>query len=434
MLRVLLAKDLRRARRNPLPLLINLLIPLCITGLIGLVFGGKSDNGALGRIRFAVVDEDKTVLSDFLRGAANQRDGGKYLEPVFVERTEALRQINANEISAVLIIPTNFTRNYFTGRDQVSLELIKNPAQSVHPAVLEEMLGAAVTALNAISRNLQSEFPDWQKLLDGDGDYKQVATLIERAGDKLKRAEQFINPPLVSYEKDASNNSSDHGSTTNAVASTTKSAAKKSSPGSNMFAYLLVGMAGMFLLFLANNAMTDLHRELRQRTLARYHTLHHQLAPFVISKIVYTVVVLLVSSAILLVAGGMIFGVSWRQPIALSLIALGYAAFAASLMALLVALIPDERKANALNTVVSMGIALAGGCMFPPQALPAFLREHITPLLPTYWFVDTARNLQYSDGAVAWGLALVKLLALGAVLLVLAAVLFRRQFRTGARP
>ena len=68
---------------------------------------------------------------------------------------------------------------------------------------MEEMLGALVGALNAISRNLQSEFPDWQKVIAGKGDYKQVAALIERAGDKLKKAEKFINPPLVIYEKDA---------------------------------------------------------------------------------------------------------------------------------------------------------------------------------------------------------------------------------------
>src|SRR5215468_10347188 len=112
MLRVLLAKDLRRAWRNPLPWLINLLLPLAMTGLIGLAFGGRAESGALGRIRFALVDEDKTILSDFLRGAANQREGGKYLEPVFLEREEALRQINADKLSAVLIIPEHFTSNY----------------------------------------------------------------------------------------------------------------------------------------------------------------------------------------------------------------------------------------------------------------------------------------------------------------------------------
>ena len=103
MLRVLLAKDLRRAWRNPLPWLINLIIPLAMTAMLGLVFGGGSEGGALGRIRFAVVDEDKSVLSDFLRGAVNQNKAGEHLEPVFMERTNALKLINDNKISAVLI-------------------------------------------------------------------------------------------------------------------------------------------------------------------------------------------------------------------------------------------------------------------------------------------------------------------------------------------
>ena len=109
----LLAKDLRRAWRNPIPWLINLALPLCITGLIGLVFGGKPDTG-LGRIRFAVVDEDNSPLTSILRGALNQREGGKYLEPVFLDRTNALRELNDDSLSAALIIPTNFTRNYLT--------------------------------------------------------------------------------------------------------------------------------------------------------------------------------------------------------------------------------------------------------------------------------------------------------------------------------
>ena len=429
LLRVLLAKDLRRAGRNPLPVIINLLIPLCITALVGLAFGGKSDGGGLGRIRFAVVDEDKTVLTDFLRGAANQRQGGKYFEPVFLERDEAFRLLNDNQLSAVLIIPTNFSRNYLLGRAGVSLELVKNPAQSIHPAVLEELLGAVVTALNAIARNLQSEFPDWQQVFEGEGDYKQVAALIERAGDKLKRAGKFLNPPLVLYEKEVPADASK-----DQPASAGKPSVQKADPGSGIFGYLLTGMAGMFLLFLASNAMTDLHREIRQRTFARYHTLHHQLSPFLASKLLFTVAVLLICSTILLGGGGLVFRVAWRHPAALAGLALSYAFFAAALMAMLVALIPDERKAGALNTVVGMALGLAGGCMFPPQGLPAFLRDHVTPLLPTFWFVDTARNLQYGSGDVAWLSALLKLLGLSLVLLALSALLFRRQFRAGGRP
>jgi ABC-2 family transporter protein len=445
MLRVLLAKDLRRAWRNPLPYLINLIVPLAMTALIGLVFGGHSDNGALGRIRFAVVDEDKSVLSDFLRGSANQNQGGKYLEPVFMEREDALREINANKISAVFIIPTNFMHNYLLGSEPVSLELIKNPAESIHPAVLEELLGAVVTGLNAISRNFQSEFPEWRAVFEGKEDYHKVSQLIDRAGDKLKTAKKYINPPLVSYEKEEpageSKSVESKSGPTNSIppasgaskSASAKAGGSKNSSTDSVFAFLLVGMSAMFLLFLASNAMSDLYRELRQRTFERYQTMRDSLAPFLAGKAVFTVVMLLLCSGMMLGGGGLIFRIHWQQPLALITLTAGYTCFAAALFALLVALMPDERRAAVLNNMAGMALGLIGGCAFPASQLPVFLREHITPWMPSYWFVDTARNLQYGGANVAWGLVTLKLVSLGVVLLALAALLFRRRFKAGLR-
>jgi len=441
MLRVLLAKDLRRALRNPLPWLINLIVPLAMTALLGMVFGGGSENNALGRIRFAVVDEDRSVLSDFLRGAANQDKGGEHLEPVFMERDAAMKLINANQISAVLIIKTNFMRDYLTARKPVSLELIKNPAESIHPAVLEELLGAVVTALNEISRNFNSEFPEWQRVFEGKEDYHKVSFLIERAGDKLKILKQFINPPLVGYEKDADEPSDAfqshlaRASTNHAVASLVqpKDNKSKNTDSSGIFSFLLIGLSGMFLLFLGQNAMTDLLRELRKRTFERYQTMHQQLWPFVLSKIIFTVVMLLICSAIMFVGGGLAFQIHWRNPPALLALVLGYSCFVAALFAVLVALVPDERRAGVLNNMAGMALGLAGGCAFPPSQLPAFLREHVTPLLPSFWFADTARNVQSGGGNVLWGIVVFKLMLCSVILAALAAWLFRRKFNMGLR-
>jgi len=444
MLRALLAKDLRRAWRNPLPWLINLIVPLAMTALLGMVFGGNSDSGALGRIRFAVVDEDKSVLSDFLRGAVNQNKAGEHLEPVFMERTNALKLVNENKISAVLIIETNFMRNYLTGRAPVSLELIKNPAESIHPAVLEELLGAVVTALNAVSRNFNSEFPEWQAVFEGREGYHKASILVERAGDKLQAVKKFINPPLVGYEKEddsestnvTANTVNSNGSDTNRVAAKAvekKNAKSNSDSLQTMFAYLLLGLSAMFLLFLGQNAMTDLHRELRKRTFERYQTMHQQLWPFIVSKIVFAVVVLLICSAVMLGGGGLVFQIHWQNPLPLLALVFGYACFIAALFAVLVALVPDERRAGVLNNVAGMALGLVGGCAFPASQLPAFLREHITPLMPSNWFVETARNLQFNSAGVAWGIVLLKLAICSVILTSLAAMLFRRKFKTGLR-
>ena len=415
MLRTLIAKDLRRAWRNPLPWLIHLAMPLLITALIGLAFGRGGEDSGLGRIKFALVDEDDSPLTQFLRGGVNQGEGARYLDPVVLDRATALAQINANQLSAAVIIPPHFTRDYLGGHAPVTLELVKNPAQSIHPAVLEELLGALVTGLNAVSRNFQSEFPDWQAVFKGEGDYRRVAELIVRAGDRVKALRQYVNPPLVMYTKEVRANESKPG------------------PGFNLFGYLLVGLATMFFLFLATNGMADLQRELAQGTFERYHTLRHRLWPFLAAKALFVVIAVLLGAAIMLGGGGAVFRIHWQHPWALAALVLAYAGFAAGLVALFAALVPDERRANALANIVCMGIGLAGGCAFAPEQLPAFLRVHISPLLPSFWMTETLRILEFRGGSVVWGWVVVKLVAVAAVFLGLAAALFRRRFAKGLR-
>ncbi len=209
-------------------------------------------------------------------------------------------------------------RDYLTARAPVSLELIKNPAESIHPAVLEELLGAVVTALNEISRNFNSEFPEWQAVFEGKEDYHKVSFLIDRAGDKLKAAKKFINPPLVGYQKEVSDEPAGAVATvgdssgTNVSHTSAKSTEKRAPSPAAMTctACLRICCSGCrrcSCCFSRSNAMTDLHRELRQRTFERYQTMRQQLWPFIVSKIVFTVVVLLLCSAVMLGGGGLIF-------------------------------------------------------------------------------------------------------------------------------
>jgi hypothetical protein len=429
-LRALIAKDLRRVWRNPLPWLLNLALPILIVAIIGIVFGGAGGNdNSLGRIKFALVDEDKSALADFLRGAANQGKAGRYLEPVFLERPAAEEQLKDDKLSAILVIPAGFASNYLTGRN-VQLELVKNPAEQIHPAVLEELLEVVVSALNGISRNFNSEFPAWREVLQGNGDYHDAARLIERTGDKLHAARQYLFPPLVSYTNGAGEAAPAAGAGSKSAASTAASK-DKAAPKFNLFAYMLPGMAGMFLLMLASQGMTDLHRELSWRTFERYHTLHERLLPFVAGKALFTAVIVSIGAAIILGGGQWLFGFRWPRPLELGLLTLAYVCFATGLMTLSVAFVSDEHRAATLNNVLSMILSMAGGCMFPTEQLPAVMREYFSRLLPTYWFATTARELWWSQAP--WFMAAAKLVGLGAALLGLAVFVFKRRFQKGAR-
>jgi hypothetical protein len=117
--------------------------------------------------------------------------------------------------------------------------------------------------------------------------------------------------------------------------------------------------------------------------------------------------------------------------LALLALSIGYACFAAGLMAFFIGLAPDERRASALYNVAGMLLGIAGGCMLPARQLPVFLSAHVTPLLPSSWFVEAARALQFDNASVS--AVLVRLLATSAVLIVAAAFVFQRRFRKGVR-
>jgi hypothetical protein len=426
MLRLLLAKDLTRARRNPLPWLIFLLVPLFAVALIGGVFGGAGKQSqALGRIRLGVVDEDDSVGSRILcRSLAGMKEGQELaLDTVPADRTHALAQLNANLLSAVLILPKGLVDDYLHSRP-TRLELIKNPTESIKPTFLEEGAGVLVTGLNGVSRNFAGQFAGLEAELGGPREIRSMARLLTRIDDTLASLENADLQGRVWYTKGDSAAPAKTGDTTNPAAG---------GAGFNLFGYLLLGMAAMFLLFLGGTGIADLHRELEQRTFARFQTVRLSPAPFLVAKVLFVAVMLLLCSGILFGGGALVFGVAWKHPLELGALVLAYVVFTTGLMALIVAWLPERRKADALRTMVSMALGMAGGCAFPLDQVPPFYRDTIMPWLPTHWFVSTSRALEYGGGTAPWVLAALKLALAGALCLALASWLFRRRFRQGAR-
>jgi ABC-type multidrug transport system permease subunit len=191
-------------------------------------------------------------------------------------------------------------------------------------------------------------------------------------------------------------------------------------------------MAAMFLLFMADNAMRGLYREVRFHTLARFRTLHDGLGVFIAGKVIVALVIVAIGAVILLGGAALIFRFQWRHPGLLALLVTAYALFGAGLMGFMAALAGHEHRADLLNNLLVMILALAGGCMFPPEQFGAFMRDHVTPLMPTGWFVLAARGLQFGGNDPAWIGAVLKLGVLGLVLIAAAALLFRRRLEKGA--
>jgi ABC-type multidrug transport system permease subunit len=416
MLRLLLAKDLRRVLRNPWPWVLNLSLPLAITALFGLVFGGGGKDASIARIKVAVVDEDQSVLGSLFKSALSQGEAAKRFDVIHPSREGALQLIRDNKLSAVFVVPANFTEHFLSGDKPIELEVIKNPAERFYPAIVEELAAVAVTGLNAIHRNFNSEFPKIRAALTNEFDFHAIGEIATHLGNRIKSGRDYLDPPLVQYSK--------------AQIAEEK---KDESPGISVFAYILAGMSSAFLLFLADHSMRDVYTEMRLRTMDRLRSIQHSFGTFIAGKVIFAAVSVIIGSGILFGAGALVFQITWRSPGMLALACLGYSFFAGGFMALLVSVIRTERQAETINNMILFTVAIAGGSYFPADQMPAFMREHICPLFPNYWFIEAVRALQKGSGFQGPLLTVLGLAVAGIIMAALAGFMLQRRLTAGAR-
>ncbi len=417
MIRLLICKDLLRTFLKPGATLINLLLPFLVTGLIGMVFGGGTGGGGLGTIQLAVVDQDDSVVSRFLLGAFNNDDAGPSIQSRKLSLDEAMNQIQKDKISAVLVIPAGFGDDYLKAGKTPPLKLIKNPAQSYYPAILEEMLSVLTAGMNALSENFSSEFSGIAEILEVEGrpDMVTLAAIMIRLGTKFETVEEFLFPPLVGYVEE------------------TVASEKTSGVAINIFAFLLPMLATMFLLFIADSSIRDLYAELRNKTLNRIRTVRSDLFCFVLAKVLFSMIVLFICSIILFIIGGLIFNIEWKHPVQILMLIIGFPFCASSFVAVLASLARSERKADAFNGMVILSVSFIGGSVFAVNQLPGFLKNFVSPLLPNFWFIQGFHQLEFGDGLISWQTALLRMTLFGLCCCFLSGVLFTRFLRQGGK-
>jgi len=431
----LLIKDARRVRRNPWPILIFLGIPLCLTALIGAAFGPKSESSGLGQITLAVVDEDDSIVGSILRSALNQGEAHEHFAPRVMAREEAEALIQDNKISAIVIIPEKFTSRFLLGEAPPPLELVKNPAQSFHPAIVEELLGVVAEALSAVSSVFANELQVVRGLVEDDDrfDFRAMGTLMTQTGGRIEGVEDYLFPPLIGYGSSNGNHEDPAGPDSGAGSGKGNSTEEKETPRTQVFVYILPGMAAMFLLLVGDGATRDLYKESRFGTLSRYRTLRPGMLTFVLAKIVHSLWVMVLCGAILFGGGWLMFGIQWKHPLWLAVLVVAFSFCACGFLALLAGLAGTEKRADMMNSVLVFGIAFMGGSMVPVDVLPGFVRRFLTPVTPNYWFIEGIRRLENDAVDSSVINIVIALCVAGIVLAGVASWRFNRVLREGRR-
>jgi ABC-2 type transport system permease protein len=135
----------------------------------------------------------------------------------------------------------------------------------------------------------------------------------------------------------------------------------------------------------------------------------------------------LFQSALIVLIGSALFGVSWGDPVAAATLIVVWALVGAGAGMLSGTLFRTADQAGAIGSAIGIGLAMLGGCMWP-LALVAPAMRAIGHLSPHAWAVDAWTALLSRNGGLGdIALQVLVLSAVAAGLLSLAAVRMRRR-------
>lgn len=419
-------KDLLRRRRAPLGVIALLLFPLMFSGLVALAFGGGES--PLPAAKLLIEDHDQGLASRLIQTFFSADELRPYVT-VSPAGDDGRARLERGEASALLILPEGLSDRLFRG-EKVELRLLRNPAESILPAIAEEItrtltdvlaLGAELYASQKAELGVD-DFDDFEKL-DAAG-FGRFGLAVQRLGRLLGPYLDLEDPILgittVELDQD--------GQPKAAVE------AKKSEDGpstrTRIFLMILPGVMVYSLFSIGEQMMRDLLFE------SSHGTLRRQLcAPLTVPRLLAAKVMVAgtVAGGGLMVLMGLAVALLGTpvDPAGFVLLALALVLAVSGASAAIYGFARTERQGAALANMIYLFCAFLGGSFIPLNSLPAAARQ-IAPISPFYWGTRGFQDLLGGAGFNSVLPSIAILLILGSALLTLGSLLLRRRFNQGA--
>src|SRR5260370_11952083 len=259
-------KDRRRLRREPITLLTWIGIPTFVALILVLIFG-RGDPRPNGKL--LVADEDGGFGAMWLTSAFTQGPLGNMITVEKVKREEGRRRMDKGNASALVIIRKDFTRALLEA-ERARRELVRNPAQSILPDMIEETLSILTdgafylqTVAGPQIRALPRSAPP------GDTRVADIAVQFNHLAEGLRK---YVAPPLIQLD--------------------TKVTQQKLDQPAGFATLMLPGMLYLGVFFIAGGLAVDVWRERTSGALRRITTTPVTLGAVLAGKLLAAAIIL----------------------------------------------------------------------------------------------------------------------------------------------
>ena len=410
---ILIKKDFKRKWKNPVVILGFMLIPVLFTVIFGLVFGDQEED-TLPRISLLVVDNDKSLISNFLTTAMSQGELKKMVELKPMETEEEGRVLlGKGKASALLIIPINFGKDVLEGTN-VEVLLLKNPSEQFLPLIAEEITDTTTLILSSLlsvfSEEIDTikEFIDIDKFPDSD-----ISTISVQVKNRIENISKYVFPPVIGLKQE-----------------TIKGEGEEESESISIHSIILPGMAIMFLMFICNVVFEDILREKETKTLLRLNVSRMSMNEFIWSKIVISALIGMLCTLVLIGLGATLFSIYWGNLFTVFSIVLCLNICIAGFIAFLYSFIKTEQQAGAVLSSVILVMSLLGGSMIPIENFPSFIQS-ISKVTLNYWGLKAFRMAMMKESFTALIPILIGMVLAGILLSLISSRFIQNNLKKG---
>lgn len=374
--------ELIRILRDRTGLFFILVLPILVIVVIGSSIGAVS-----GTARVGVVDLDRSPASARLIADLEASDR---LEVIVVDDRESLAvDVRLDRLRAGVIVPRGHAERLGAGESS-ALEMIVDPSRATSTAA-RTSVAAAVDAHAAVLA--AATFTADR----ADADVEDAERLAVSVAADLSRVEVLA--------EDVGTGGIDAGS-----------------PFSYPAAANLVLFTFINTLAVAGVIVESRRLGITRRMLAGPVTPGTVVAGFAASRFV----VALFQGLIVVVAGALLFDVSWGDPVAVGALVVLFSVVAAAFGVLLGAVARTPEQTQSVGIPLGIAMGMLGGALWPLQFVPDWLRQ-LGHLTPHAWAMDGWVTVVFEGGAVGdIAVELAVLTLFGIVVMALGAVMLRR--------
>ncbi len=403
-------KDVKLAYRDRTALMMMLLAPFLLTLGLGFVtgrFSGSNSTG-LSDIPVVLVNQDGGQLGNALVNVFTSSDlHGLIVATEIADPSVARQQVDDDKAAAAIIVPAGFTRSIIPAQGQtapgdlVQIDLYANPTRPTSVGVVKTILDQFISQVEV--GRISGQVAVTQLIANGLIQLQDAAQVGQQIGAQQANASGSSTAITI---QNVTNNG-------RAIQF-------------DVLAYMAPGMALMFLMYTVSYGGRALLAEQNQGTLPRLLVSPTASTQVLGGKVLGTFLTGVVQMLILILTSTLLFRLEWGDPLGVLAVVLAAVFAAVGWGMLITAVAQSPGQVWWIGTAMMLTFGLLGGSFINLDNLPAWFRA-ISKITPNAWGLDGFTTLAMGGTLGDVMVPVLALLAMGALLFFVAALLFNRS-------